>query len=283
MVIKKLLCLVIILCSIPASILAQEFILRPTPGEDIILAVADIEPASNAGTSELNDAMQTFNQVLWNDLSFAGFFTMAGKSFYPSQSFGTRSVEEIPFNAWAALPFPVTFLSMGTMRLRDDVLFADLQVVDMDQRERSFGQTITGDTSQVREIAHQWADEIVYRLSAGASRGIASTKIAYTVKNGNTKEIFVMDYDGANPRAFTRNGALNLYPGWSRDNTKLSFASLRTGNWEVNVYSYIDGTRLPFPTFDTFASTPALSPDGTRIAFTMRTSDGDHDIYVANI
>jgi len=231
----------------------------------------------------MSDAIQTFNQVLWSDLQFSGFFTLASKSYYPSRSAGAQTEEAIPYDAWAALPFPVSFLSAGTLDLRNGILYAAMQVFDLDQRKRSFGQTFSCPPDQVRAIAHQWADEIVYRLSAGASRGIASTKIAYTVKKGSSKEIYVMDYDGHNARPFTRNGSLNLYPSWSGDNSKLAFSSQRTGKWEINVYSFLDGIRLPFPVFNSHASAPAVSPDGKRIAFSMRTSEGDTDIFVCDI
>lgn len=283
MIIKKLLLLALMLCIAPAYLAAQDFIIRPTPGEEIILAVVDVEPASPAVSPELSDAINTFNRVLWDDLSFAGFFTLAGKSFYPSQMAGVRSDEDIPYDAWDALPFQVTFLSTGTLDVRDDTVYAEMRILDMDQRKTSFGLNITRSTDQIRAAAHEWADEIVYRLSAGTSRGIASTKIAYSVKKGAAKEIYIMDYDGHNPRSFTHSGYLNLYPTWSSDNSKLSFLSDRTGNWEIDVYSYIDGTRLAFPKFQTFTSTPALSPDGKRICFAMRTSGGDTDIFVANL
>ncbi|MBN2317837.1 MAG: PD40 domain-containing protein, partial [Acidobacteria bacterium] len=118
---------------------------------------------------------------------------------------------------------------------------------------------------------------------AGASRGIASTKIAYTSKIGDAEEIYVMDYDGHNAQAFTRNGSHNLFPNWSRDNSKLAFLSMRTGRWEINIYSYIDGTRLPFPLFNTFVNTPAIAPDGERIVFSKQTPELDTDLYVSKL
>ncbi len=283
MFLKNLLCTVSTLCIMSTLAFAQDFILRPTPGSEVVLAVDDVDPGSDESTSEVWDVIQTFNQVLWNDLSFSGFFTLAAKSYYPSQSTGSQSEEEIPYDAWAALPFPVSFLSSGTLDIRNDGLYVVMQIFDLDQRERIFGRVFSGSLDQVRDIAHQWADEIVYRLTAGASKGIASTKIAYTSKSGNAKEIFVMDYDGYNPRPFTRNGSLNLYPSWSADNSKIAFSSLRTGQWEINLYSFFDGIRLPFPSFNTYANTPAISPNGEKIAFSMRNSRGDIDIYVSNI
>ena len=54
-------------------------------------------------SAELADAFKTFNQVLWDDLSFSGFFTLAGKSYYPPQP--VDRVEDLNYDAWNTLPF----------------------------------------------------------------------------------------------------------------------------------------------------------------------------------
>jgi len=94
-----------------------------------------------------------------------------------------------------------------------------------------------------------------------------------------------MDYDGYNQRQFTHNNSLNLFPAWAPDNSKLAFVSYRTNKPEINVHSFLDGSRLPFPMFNTFASTPAISPDGSRILFSMRSirREGDSDLYISQM
>ncbi len=265
---------------LPAQEKPQVFI-RPTPGEEIILALPDIQASSAEKAVELTETLRTFNQVLWDDLKFAGFFTLAGKSFYPSKPLVRP--EDLDYNAWSVLPFKVSFLSAGTLELVGGVLRAELRLFDMKQRSMSFGQRISGDKDQVRSMAHRWADELVYKLTAGQSRGIASTKIAYTSRKGNAKEIYTMDYDGFDQRPFTRNGSLNLFPTWAPDNSKLSFVSFRTGKPEINIHSYLDGSRLTFPLFNTMASTPIIGPDGTTLAFALSTPRGDTDIFISKI
>jgi len=263
--------------------------IRPRPQEEIILAVPDAQPQSAEVAPQLAEALRTFNQVLWDDLRFSGHFTIAGKSFYPPHPI--VKAEDINYDAWDSLPFKVSFLTAGTMDLVGGVLRAELRIFDMKQRSMGFGQRISGDLDQVRAIAHRWADEIVYRLTAGQSKGIASTRIAYTSRRGTGKEVYVMDYDGFDQRAFTRNGAINLFPTWSPDNSKIAFISSRTGKWEINLHSYVDGSRLPFPMFNSFASTPAISPDGTQLVFSLQTSRkdsektlrSDSDIFVSQL
>jgi TolB protein len=92
-----------------------------------------------------------------------------------------------------------------------------------------------------------------------------------------------MDYDGNNPQAFTHNGSNNLFPNWAPDNSKLAFVSFRTNKPEINIYSYIDGSRIAFPMFNSLASTPAISPDGTQVVFALRTPRGDADLFISKL
>jgi TolB protein len=260
---------------------ASDGILITPTGEPMILAVADMQQTAAEKSAELTDAIKTFNQVLWEDLSFSGFFTMAGKSFYPP--YPIVRPEDVKYEDWSGLPTKVTFLTAGTLDLNGGMLRAELRIFDMKLRTMSFGQRISGNMDQVRAIAHRWADEIVYRLTAGASMGIARTKIAYSSRRGNAKEIYVMDYDGFNQQAFTHNGSNNLFPSWGGEDANLAFVSYRTGKPEINIYSYKNGSRFTFPQFNTFASTPAISPDGKRVVFSLRTPRGDADLFISNL
>ncbi|MBP1595117.1 MAG: putative tolB protein [Acidobacteria bacterium] len=259
----------------------SQFTIRPTAQEELILAVPDVQPSRPEQASDLAQVLKTFNDVLWADLKFSGFFTIPSKSFYPPQPI--VRTEDINYDAWSVLPFQLSFMAAGTLELDGGILRAELRIVDMKQRSMSFGQRISGDSDQVRSIAHRWADEVVYKLTAGASRGIASTKIAYTSRRGAAKEIYTMDYDGYDTRPFTRNGSLNLFPSWAPDNSKLAFVSYRTGKPQLNIHSYVDGSRLPFPIFNSMTSTPVIAPDGNRLAFTMSDAKGNLDIYISRL
>lgn len=276
--------LLLVFFSAQPSLLTQEssrVTLFPKPSEDLILAVADVQPAPGSAGGELASALETFNRVLYDDLSFAGFFTIAGRGFYPPKPI-VRPETDIDYEAWNSIPFKVSFVTVGTVSLSRNVLRVETSVYDMKQRKRAFGKAYTGDPGQVRTMAHYWADEIVYQLTAGTSRGIASTRIAYVSRKGDAKEIHTMDYDGQNSRAFTHGGSLNLFPTWAPDNSKLAFVSYRPKP-EITIYSYLDGSRLPFPMFNTFASSPAISPDGSEVIFALRTPRGDPDLFISRL
>jgi TolB protein len=281
MPVKTSLFILIAVLTMQTSLRPQDRIsLFPLAKEELILAMANIQPVVS-GSAELNGVADVFNQVLWDDLSFAGFFTMAGRSFYPDKPI-VRPEVDIDYDAWDALNFKVSFLTVGSIgRIQDGMFRIELDVYDMRQRKRkTFGKAYTININQTRRIAHLWADEIVYQLTAGSSRGISSTKIAYVSKKGDAKEIQLMDYDGYNPTQFSNTGKLNLFPNWAPDNSKLAFLSYRPSP-EVVIYSIVDGSRLPFPMFNSLASTPAISPGGTEIAFAMRTAGGNSNIFLS--
>ena len=255
-------------------------ILRPTPRGEIVLAIPDITLQNPERASEMADVLRTLNQVLWDDLKFAGYFALAAKSFYPSQT--STNQQHPDYEAWNSLPLKIVYLSSGTIDLVGGVVNIDFRLFDLSVRSYGFGLKVSGDKSSARILAHRWADEVIYRLTAGESRGIASTKIAYVSQRGAAKEVCIMDYDGNNQNAFTSNGSLNLFPNWAPDNSKLAFVSYRPYP-EVSIYSFLDGSRIPFPMFNSLASTPSFSPDGTLIAFALRTPRGDSDIFVSKL
>jgi TolB protein len=280
---KRLLFPAFILSSVLPFVQTQDkspIIIVPKNPHEVILAVADAQPAS-AELGKTSDMLKTFDKVLWDDLSFSGFFRMAGKSYYPARPIARP--EDVDYESWNKLPESIDFLAVATMNRAAGAIRLECRIFDLKLHAMIHQREFSGDAGQIRTIAHQWADHIVYRLSAGASRGIASTRIAYASKQGEAREIFLMDYDGYNQQQFTRNNSSNYFPNWAPDNSKLAFQSRRSGVWEINIYSLIDGSRLKFPEFISSANSPAISPDGNQIAFWLRTPRGDGDLFISKL
>src|SRR5207245_9416242 len=86
------------------------------------------------------------------------------------------------------------------------------------------GKRYRGEVSdaQLRRFAHQFADELVMRLSGGVP-GVASTQIAFVSSRSGSKEIWVMDYDGANQRELTSLHAIALTPRGSPAAPRIEF------------------------------------------------------------
>ncbi len=131
-------------------------------------------------------------------------------------------------------------------------------------------------------MAHQFADDIIGVLSGGQP-GIAQTKIAYvSARNGN-KEIWVMDYDGANQQQLTHLKSIALTPRWSPDATRIAFTCFApfrgVTSAQICIYSTASDRLIAFPRYRGTNSSPAWSPDGSQIAF-MSSLNGDPEIYI---
>jgi TolB protein len=74
-----------------------------------------------------------------------------------------------------------------------------------------------------RRAARRIADDVVEAFTG--RRGVSSTEIAFvSTRTGNT-EIHVMDAEGTNQRAATRNKSLNSFPSWSPDANAIVYMS----------------------------------------------------------
>ena len=105
--------------------------------------------------------------------------------------------------------------------------------------------------ADARHLAHQFADDIVSRLSGGLP-GIAQTQIAYVNSKSGNKEIWLMDYDGSNQHQLTHLKTISLTPRWSPDATRVAFTCFvpYNGDTRAEICIYSDG----FESLDCFSA-----------------------------
>jgi TolB protein len=150
-------------------------------------------------------------------------------------------------------------------------------VYDVGSDEMVGGKRYVGSPSVVRLMAHRFADELVFRYTG--EPGIARTKIAYVAEQGTARELFVMDYDGYDPRQITADGFLNLMPRWSPDRRFLVFTAYRQRNTQtIDIIELATGKRSTLVSQGGLNITPALSPDGNFLAFAS-SHEGNSELY----
>jgi len=233
-----------------------------TPGSGPALAVADFQ--SRAGGVE--QAVATFNEVLWNDLKFAGAATLVGKSLYPKTRLADPTT--LQYAEWSQEPTKADYVAFGSLTGTGE---ATGFLYDVKTQQQLLTSRLSGDA---RRMAHEFADQIL-KLLLGVE-GIATSKIAYI----QGREVYVMDYDGYGARQFTHDGSIALFPALSPDGRRLAYVSYRSGQPNVVIRGE-DGLIIGSTQFKATTSSPAISPSG-QIAFSS-SKDGDSmEIYVAN-
>lgn len=233
-----------------------------TPGSGPSLAVADFQPRANG----VDAAVATFNEVLWNDLQFAGAANLVGKSLYPRTRLADPSALKFP--EWADEPAKADYLAFGSLNGAGD---ATGFLFDVKTQQQLLNARLSGDA---RSMAHQFSDQIV-KLLLGID-GIATSKIAFV----HNREISVMDYDGYGARAFSRDGSIALFPSYSPDGRRLAYVSYRSGAPNVVIRTE-DGLIVGSTQFRATTTSPAISPTG-QLAFSSSKDGTAMEIYVAN-
>lgn len=181
----------------------------------------------------------------------------------------------------SALDQGVGVLVWGTLGLRRTDLVLDGYVYDGGMEEVVVGKRYVGAQAVLRLMAHRLADELVFRYTG--EQGIARTKIAYVAEQGGGRELFVMDYDGYEPRQITVDGSLNLMPRWSPDRRFLVFTAYRSRNrQDIDMVELATGKRWTLISLPGLNITPMFSPDGSRVAFAT-SRDGNSELYLLNL
>ncbi|HET7441216.1 MAG TPA: Tol-Pal system beta propeller repeat protein TolB [Terriglobales bacterium] len=248
--------------------------------QKIRLAVPDFKPATQDPKNA--DLLKTFNETLWNDLDNAGIFDLVSKSFNPLEVPGKP--EEVKLEVWGAPPPNASMLAFGNLGVTGDRVSVLGWLYDVKNTAapqvlgKQYSDAATPDA--VRLIAHKFADEIIYRLGGGV-QGVAESKIFFVSDRTGHKEIWSMDYDGANQRQVTHIGSIALSPRISPDNSRLAFSAMGKNGWEIMMYSFDLSRMVTFPRFGGTNLSPAWSPDGLHLAFSSSRT-GDSDIYLVD-
>jgi len=267
---------------------------RPLPAQDWFrtgtglgvskprVAVADFAPRNN--TSEPLSTL--FSEVVRNDLDYSGIIDLVSKSFYPLQVPSVPA--ELNFQAWSDPPLSAQFLAFGNLTSSDtgEEIQAWFNDVHSPSAPPVVGRVYRGEATeqQTRQFAHQFADEIVARLSGGVT-GIASTQLAFVSGRSGNKEIWAMDYDGAGQHQLTSLRSISLTPRWSPDASRIAFTCYPTSgafvSAQICMYSVLTNRLITWPRYRGTNSSPAWSPDGTKIMF-MSSMLGNPELFIAD-
>jgi TolB protein len=280
----KRLAIVLTIAAAASSAVAQDpFQIHQSAGaNEIRLAAADFK-APSADPSTLAEK-HVFDKTLFDDLANAGFFDLVAKSMLPESTPGSQA--EMSLAQWTAAPTSASMVAFGSLNVSGGQVVVN-GFLD-DAKNTAYPQIFTkqyrdaASEQAARQIAHQFADEIIFRLGGGVP-GIAETKIYFVHDSGGgNKEIAEMDYDGANQHVLTHLGTDVMSPRVSPDNSRIAFSALdgRDG-FQIKMYSLLLNRMVAFPFAAGANISPAWSPSGDQVAFSSSRT-GRSEIWVAD-
>ncbi|MFQ5579349.1 MAG: Tol-Pal system beta propeller repeat protein TolB [Nitrospiria bacterium] len=145
--------------------------------------------------------------------------------------------------------------------------------------EQVIGVKIIGSRESIRALAHRFSDKVVQYFTG--EKGIAETKVTFISDLSGKKEVYIMDYDGRNPRRITTDRSIAISPRWSFNGKKITYTSYRSGNPDIYLLDLTSGFRKSLVSFPGLNFSTSWSPLGDRIAFAS-TKDGNAEIYTMN-
>ena len=165
-------------------------------------------------------------------------------------------------------------------------LTVEVRVYFVDSGATMLARKYSGKADNPRVFAHQASDDI---MTLTQYRGVARTRIAFVsdrdaTKERRSKELYIVDYDGFNPRRVTVNNSLNIQPAWRPDGAALAYVSYRQGSpllYLAKIFEAQSVPNLSGEKGDSHAFAPTFSPDGRSLAFAS-TRAGNMDVWAAN-
>jgi TolB protein len=245
-------------------------------------AVPDCVPRRGDEASQA--ACRTIAQVLRNDLRFEGLFDFVPDSLLsaiPAQNPDAPNMED-----WKGIGASHLVVTRAEA-MPGGELTVEVRVYYVNSGQTMLARRYSGRSDNPRIFAHRAADDII---ALTQYRGVARTRIAFVsdrdaTKERRSKEIYIVDYDGFNPRRVTVSGSLNILPTWTPDGAGLVYVSYRQGGPLIYLARIFEGrstANLTGEKGDAQAIAPSISPDGRRIAFAS-TRAGNSDVWVSNV
>ncbi|MDR3607370.1 MAG: translocation protein TolB [Oligoflexia bacterium] len=224
------------------------------------------------GTSDLAKYTKAINETVTNDLLYMDLFQVLGPAATIENAANAGIVPStFKFSDWSSIG--AEFLFKAQIGMQGEALTLEAYLYDVPQAKEVFGKRYVASTSDVNTIAHTVANNIVEALTG--QRGIFLTKIAMTCSTrSGKKEIFMMNFDGSEPKQVTQHHSISFAPAWSPDSTKLAYSvyTRHRGNIKnIDLYEF-DFTTSTYRMISNrkgINSGAAYSPDGQSVTLTM--------------
>ena len=235
-------------------------------------------------------------------LALAAFFATAAGSAQAADEKIVIGREKDPNGFAKPVPVHISgFSGEAESILRNDLIFMGISNTTADQalylvsgtvstrveghvssaatKAHLFGNAYSGGTTR-RQI-HAFADDVA-RLLTGVA-GIAQTRMCFKAEQGpGRSEVYVGDYDGFGAQPVTHDGNIVAGPCWWSKRDGLVYCTYKLGTPQIFSHNLASGARTPVARYPGGNYSPAVSPDGTKVAMIL-SKGGNPDLYVSNM
>lgn len=219
-----------------------------------LIAFPSLQFQGNPAQAKSHESMggEVF-RVITNDLTVTSYFQfISAKAFIEDPS--KTSIKPagtdpngFKFSSWKQIG--AEFLIRGAYSIIGDEFNLEVYVYNVSKETSVLSKKYKGSTKSLRRIAHSAANDFMETLT-GTKGAFLSRAVFASDRGGNKfKEIYVMDWDGANVEKITNHKSVALSPAWSPDASKVAYtafvqrAKTKTRNADMFIYELASGKR----------------------------------------
>lgn len=256
---------------------------------------AAVSPTRFLGTPSL--AKQYLKQekelqdVLEKDLAVSSYFLLQDpKSFLESNEKGLRPHPVEPngflFDAWKSIN--TEFLIKTGFNVVGDRLIFDGYVYNVPRMELVMAKNYSAPVKDLRSVGHMFCNDLIEKLT-GKKPFFLTKLITSRTTNPPAKEIFIMDWDGANSVQITRHNNAAVSPSWSRDGRYVAYSAynyhskLKMRNLDLFLYDLKTQQRVLLSGERGTNSTASFFPDQSHAVVRVGPNNGNSDLYKVSL
>jgi TolB protein len=218
------------------------------------------------------DVARSFQEILNRDLRAAAPIAVLDQKLY-------RLVEDDPrpevlHQRWRAIG--AQFLLTGTVVRAGGQLVVEARLIDLVSSEYAFAKRYKSSISSSNAVAHTLANDLVQVFTGRP--GPFLSRIAFISDRSGHAELWMMSWDGSDPKQLTKHGSIALGPSWSPDGKRLAFTSFLRGGPALYLLTPHEGYLRLLWDRGGVNSSASFSPDGKRLTFASSQA-GNVDIY----
>lgn len=233
-----------------------------------------------------------FYDIVEKDLTISSYFSFISpdafiedhknKSLKPKENDPMRGFD---FDSWKQIGAEFMIRSGFTV-VRNQFQY-EAYLYHVPQRKLIMGKSYSGSVTDLRTIAHKFCNDIMKALTG--RDGFFMTKFVVSRSTNNfEKEIFVMDWDGANQKQISQHRTISQSPAWSPNGQYLAYTSFlyhnktKTRNADLFLYEFKNNKRWLHSYQKGINSSAAFTPDSQSILLRI-SQTGASDIYRADL
>jgi TolB protein len=257
-----------------------------------LMAVPPFQFSGSPGSAKNGVAAgKTLFDVFRNDMEVSGFFefikpdafledvSKIGLKPAPGEAGGFK------YDAWKQIG--TEFLVRVGYRINGNDVAVDAYVYHVPQQKLVLGKSYKGRTADARVVAHTFSNDVIKALTGEPASFLSKLVVSRSTSPG-VKEIFVMDWDGANARQVTKHGTIAQSPAWSYDGRMIAYsafayhANQKTRNLDLFSYNLDTAKRFAVSYRIGVNSGASFFPDNKHMALTI-SNGGSPDIYKSTL